>query len=367
MNFESEGRNLKQFLLMMSCLLLLMSAAIAEEYTPGRETCGRENCFWETPMDITDEARLWAMLTSPMTVVQGNPRAQAKIYAEPDKNSAAVGEVTYETQGVHVLETLDNGWTKVECYSSSFKGSKVKAYNELVTGYLPSSLLKERSVKTEYALIVDKLTQRLYLFHNGELLDVLAVSTGLADDDAPWNETRSGEYVLSTPSGAFPSGNLICNYGIRYNDGDLIHEVPHLNTSYGSSYKTTEPKLGSRASHGCIRVQRKRTPSGINMRWLWNELRGQMGTRLVIWEDWHGRQLTIPEDSLPLYYNPKGGESYHAAETCYGVKDAYLPLTQFTYGELEDEPFAKLTMCQYCYPPLRVAEINKINEKYAEE
>lgn len=350
---------------MICCLMLLMSAASAEGYTPGRETCGRENCFWETPMDITDETRLWAMLTSPMTVVQGDPRAQAKIYAEPDKNSAAVGEVTYETQGVHVLETLDNGWTKVECYSSSFKGSKVKAYNELVTGYLPSSLLKERSVKTEYALIVDKLTQRLYLFHNGELLDVLAVSTGLADDDAPWNETRSGEYVLSTPSGAFPSGNLICNYGIRYNDGDLIHEVPHINTSSGSSYKTTEPKLGSRASHGCIRVQRKRTPSGINMRWLWNELRGQMGTRLVIWEDWQGRQMTIPEDSLPLYYNPKGGESYHAAETCYGVKDAYLPLTQFTYGELEDEPFAKLTMCQYCYPPLRVAEINKINEQYA--
>lgn len=49
----------------------------------------------------------------------------------------------------------------------------------------------------------------------------------------------------------------------------------------------------------------------------------------------------------------------------YGVKDAYLPLTQFTYGELEDEPYAKLTMCQYCYPPLRVEEINKINEKYA--
>lgn len=88
---------MKRLLWMICCLMLLMSAASAEGYTPGRETCGRENCFWETPMDITDEARLWAMLTSPMTVVQGNPRAQAKIYAEPDKNSAAVGEVTYET------------------------------------------------------------------------------------------------------------------------------------------------------------------------------------------------------------------------------------------------------------------------------
>lgn len=347
----------------MICVLGLSSA---EDYTPGKETCGHENCFWETPMDITDEERIWAMLTQPMTVVQGDSRSQSPVYKEPDKNAEVIGEVTCETQGVHVIETLDNGWTKVECYSSSFKGSKVEAYNELVTGYLPTSLLKERSVKTKYGLIVDKLTQRLYVFQEGQLLDVLAVSTGLNDDEHPWNETRSGEYVLNSRSGAFPSDNLVCNYGIRYNDGDLIHEVPHIKTSSGNNYKTTEPKLGSKASHGCIRVQRKRTPDGVNMKWLWNALKGQMGTRLVIWEDWQGRQIPIPDADLPLYYNPKGGEYYHSAASCYGVKDEYLPLTAFTYGELDDEPFTQLNACQYCYPALRVEAIDAINGMYAD-
>ena len=43
------------------------------------------------------------------------------------------------------------------------------------------------------------------------------------------------------------------------------------------------------------------------MRWLWDRLKDQMGTSLVIWEDWTGRQIFIPEASLTLYYNPNGG------------------------------------------------------------
>lgn len=360
---------LKRFFLIVLCCCILFASNVAqgECCTPGRETCGQENCFWETPMDISDEENIWKMLTQPMTIVRGDPRSQSPIYEKPDKDSKIIGEVTCDSQGVHVIEVIDDGWTKIECYSSSFKGSTAEVYNELVTGYLPSSLLQERKVKTEYGLVVDKFTQRLYLFQNGELLDILLVSTGFADEDHPWNETRSGEYVLNSRSGTFPSEKLTCNYGIRYNDGDLIHEVPHIETSSGKNYQTTEPKLGSRASHGCIRVQRKRTPNGINMRWLWNELKDQMGTRIVIWEDWQGRQLSIPDDDVVLYYNSDGGENYHCAEICYGVKDEYLPLTPFTYGDLENEPFSQLGVCPYCNPPLRVPEIKKINDAYAKK
>jgi len=342
-----------------------IGTAIGEDYTPGYEKCGKENCIWEIPMNITNESKIWSALIQPIIVIDGDPRSQTKIYSSPDSSSPVVGEVTCMSQGVHVLETTNNGWTRVECYSSSFKGSSVQQYNRLIVGYIRSELLKERDVEVEYALVVDKLTQKLYVFHEGSLLDTLSVSTGYADEEHPWNETRSGEYILNSPTGAFPSDNFICNYGIRYNDGDLIHEVPHIPDSSGSNnYGYTEPLLGTKASHGCIRVQRKRTPNGINMRWLWNELRDKMGTRLVIWEDWQGRQLTYPDSSLQLFYNPVNGECYHAAGTCYGVRDKYLPLTAFTYGQLDEDPFAKLNPCSYCNPPLRQYEIDLINLQY---
>lgn len=333
--------------------------------TPGRERCGKPGCYWETPMDAADEETVWAMLTAPMTVLAGDPRTQVRLREQPDEDSPAIGEVTCDSQGVHVLETLENGWSRIECYSSSFEGSRTQAWNALLTGYVPTSLLKEKQVKTKYGFVVDKLDQRLYLYEDGELLDVLAVSTGLVTEGKPYNETRSGEYILWSLSGAFKDGNTTCNYGIRYNHGDLLHELPHIKTADGDNYGYTEPKMGQRASHGCIRVQRKRTPNGVNMRWIWNALYdGQVNSRLVIWEDWPGRAIPLPEAATPLYYNPRGGENYHDSPTCYGVRDEYEPLTAFTYGELDMVPYEDLTACAYCVPPRRAEEIKAINEAH---
>ena len=334
----------------------------AAAYTPGRENCGQPDCFWETPMDYTNTQAVWAMLTAPMTVIEGNFRTQTYLYAEPSEDSKAIGVITRASQGVHVLEHLDNGWTRIECYSSSFAGSSVKAWNELVVGYVPTDTLKTVEVDAEYGLVVDKLTQRLYLYHNGELMDELMVSTGLGTEKDPENETRSGEYLLYSPTGAFPSDPYTCNYGIRYNDGDLLHEIPHLVNADGTlNYSRTEGKLGTRASHGCLRVQRKRTPNGVNMRWLWNNRDDLINARIVIWEDWMGRSIPIPAEDTVLYYNPKNGSNYHDSPTCYGVLDRYEPMTDFTYGELDDSAYRKLTACPYCIPPMRTEDIAEIN------
>ncbi len=362
----------KRILTALLCALLLLPAQAEEAApapvnpinTPGREPCGKANCYWETEMDFRNEEAMWAMLTAPMTVVDGNFRGQAEIYQEPSEESKIIAEVTRSTQGVHVLETLDNGWSKIECYSSSFAGSKIKAWNALTTGYIQTEQLKEVEVRTEFGLIVDKLTQRLYVYQDGKLFDELIVSTGRGTKADPENETRSGEYLLFSPTGDFWSGELLCKYGIRYNDGDLIHEVPHTPKESGPYYGSNETRLGQRASHGCIRVQRKRTEKGLNMRWLWNNLRDKMSTRMIIWEDWMGRQIAIPEADTPLYYNPNKGKDYHDSPTCYGVADKYEPLTAFTYGELEDEAYRKLKVCTYCNPPLREAVIAEKNAAY---
>ena len=79
-----------------------------------------------------------------------------------------------------------------------------------------------------------------------------------------------------------------------------------------------------------------------------------------------GRNIPIPEDTIELFYNPDGGKYYHSDANCGSVKSRFLPLTGFTYGELETSPFDKLTPCSYCNPPKRIAEIEALNAGHKE-
>lgn len=320
--------------------------------------------YWNTPMDITDEAAIWAMLSAPMTVINASYKGQTKVYVQPDEDSRAVAVVTGESQGVRVIETLDNGWTLIELYSSTFHDNSIDAWNMLVQGYVKTEKLETKAVDKKYGIVVDKLTQRLYLFSTEGLVSTLLVSTGLANAEQPYNETRSGEFLYISPTGGFKSDNMYCPLAMKFNDGDLLHEVPYIQRYEGGSkiYTATEPYLGQRASHGCIRVQRKKTPEGINMQWIWNN-RKDLG-RIVVWEDWQGRQIEIPSDDTLLYYNPKGGSYYHKGETCASAK-ATVEFSTFTYGELDTGDFAKLDFCPYCAPAMRRAELDKLNQAHA--
>ena len=71
--------------------------------------------------------------------------------------------------------------------------------------------------------------------------------------------------------------------------------------------------------------------------------------------------IPYPDDSLEIYYNPDGGQYYHSTANCSSVKDRFLPLTGFTYGELDTGSFAELTPCPYCDPVQRKAEIDEEN------
>ena len=353
------------FSLLTVFLIFFASASLAEEaITPAYRSTyrpGHEACYWCTPMDIHDEEAVWAMLTAPITVVDAGQREQVILYAEPNKNSEQLGVITGASQAVHVLEKNKDGWALVETYSSSFHDSKVKNWNQFVTGYVQSSKLKEKKVNQDYGIVIDKLTQTLYLFHDGHLMSTLAVSTGLYNDKQPYNETRSGEFIIVSRVGDFRSDSLICAMGLRFNSGDLLHEVPHTKNGDGSkNYKYNEPKLGTRASHGCIRVQRLKNQDGINMKWIWDNIKN--GTKLVVWEDYQGRQVEIPSADTLLYYNPNGGSNYHTEHDCRGIKEKYWPqMESFTYGQLEENSFASLTPCPYCQPPRRLAELEEIN------
>ena len=336
-----------------------------------------QGCYWCTPMNLEDEEALWEMLTSPMTVANIDMDKQLVIRSEPDAKSEGVGMLTGKSQGVHVLETLDSGWTKIETYSTSFHDSEVKNFNAFVTGYVQTKKLKTVKVNQKYGIIIDKLTQRLYFFMDGHLVTSLVVSTGKYNPDAkkqqPYNETRSGEYlIIYTRTGSLrdDDSGMICSYALKFNAADYIHEVPHKKDKNGDkNFSRFESVLGTRASHGCIRVQANKNPAGYCMSVLSNLIKKRKDkncVKLVVWEDYQGRQVKIPGDDTPLYYNPNGGSNYHSVANCTHVKKAYLPLTAFTYGELDDPPYSKLTACPYCVPTPRKAFLEEINQIHLE-
>ena len=99
------------------------------------------------------------------------------------------------------------------------------------------------------------------------------------------------------------------------------------------------------------------------MGWIWSQLKSGSKVKFVIWEDWQGRQIPVPAADTPLYYNPNKGQYYHRSSFCYSAKQ--VTFQPFEYGQLEEEPFAKLKACPFCTPVRREGEIAEINERYA--
>ena len=328
--------------------------------------------FWALPVGDWDEDLIWQVMMQPITIVEGGDQRQTyKLRKTPDKSSARdniVGEITFVSHGVHVIQTLDNGWSLVETYNSSYgpDNRSRRGYGEtddLIRGYVETSALKTITPRDDYGILVDKLKQEMYVFKDGKLFTTLIVSTGKPTKAQPWNETPSGEFLMVSRVGDFPAGNLVCGMGMRIDGGTLIHEVPYIvNESTGyKDYSSQERVLGEKASHGCIRVQRKNNDDGINMTWLWNNIK--VNTKVLVWDDTN-RYREIPDADLALYYNPDGGQYYHMDRRCASIRDRFLPLKgEMSYARLDDAEFAKLTPCKHCAPPLRRAEIEAINRE----
>ena len=315
-----------------------------------------ENWFGEDyAYDITDTAACWELLQRPVTVLDVGERELVAPLQEPGgkrvKNDKRGGRIAGSTAAVHVIGENENGWTLIE---------GMDEYDRLIRGYVRTKLLKTVTPNPKYGLIVDKLTQQLHVFIDGEHFSSCAISTGLVAKDAPYNETASGEYLISSWVGTFATEEqLVCEKAIRFNDGDLFHQVPYLVLGDGTKrFSDYEAKLGSKASHGCIRVARYPNDDGLDIDWLWDNLKKD--TKVVIWDD-DNRRYPYPDDDLPVYNNPNGGSRYHSSATCAGVKSQYHPLTEFRYGELEDKAYAKLTPCDFCTPAKKRDWIDQYN------
>ncbi|HML47355.1 MAG TPA: L,D-transpeptidase, partial [Clostridia bacterium] len=256
------------FMILLAVLLTPLAATAENDLGHGDDCwwCNREN------FSLDDDATVWKYLMADITVLDTD--MQAKVYLLDAPNGSRVKTGKYEgflygtTVSVHVLK-IEGAWALIEGYDMS---------NQLLQGYVKANLLKTVSPNRTYGMVVDKQTQRLHLYKDGAQLSELLVSTGLPEEGKAYNETAAGEFLIGSRSGGFWSGNMFCDMGLRFDGGDLLHLVPCLINSDGSrNYAPFEPLLGTRASHGCIRVQLKPTAEGINMKWLWDNIK--IGTK----------------------------------------------------------------------------------------
>ena len=330
--------------------------------------------FWDMNPDAYDltnpahQQAIWDLMMQPITVLDVGqtehvyPTNQPGIKRTPYAENCA-GELHGQSQGVNVLEedTDGDGYVRIAAYSND--GTKTdntfmeSLDAQLISGYVKKSLLFTVQPSDKYALLVDKLRQKMYVFEDGRIIGELLVSTGLNNAKQPYNETPAGEFITVSSVGDFQAGkNTIGRFAIRINGGTLLHEVLHDVGADGKTkiYDAYEPQLGQKASHGCIRIQRRPNAQGMNMQWLWENL--PLKTKVFIWDD-KGREMyapELPDPATPLYRNPNGGSNYHLEANCPGVKAQYLPLEGgFTYGDLDEDPYRKLTPCVYCAAPAR--------------
>lgn len=321
---------------------------------------------WFGEFDPLDEEAAWARLMEDITVLNVNNNEKVYLSDGPNGSRKTTDEhrgfFYGESVAVRVLDEQD-GWSQIEAYNDC---------DELEIGWVRPGRLKTVTPNQEYGLIVDKMTQRLYIYKEGKLLTTLLISTGTTSgSNSDYNETASGEFLLCSATGGFWSGNLWCDQAIRFNGGDLLHLVPAIVSSDGTvkDYSICESALGSRASHGCIRVQRVANEDGYNHQWIWDNLRSKKNVKLIVWDD-DGRKLERLDDSESVYYNPDGGKKYHADARCSSVRSTYLPLTAVSYGELTRYPYTQLTPCGTCGAPERPETVdawnNAIDRAYEE-
>lgn len=256
-----------------------------------------DGTFWSmTPGELDDDI-IWDILTQPITVYDGGLAAAAKTHAymmeNPDGTGNRIAQLHAQSQGLHVIGTPNEyGYVLVEAFSNydneynpKTDEEKIHAF-DLKQGYVQADHLKTVDVKTNIAFLVDKLTQRMYMFIDGVRVTEFLIATGKIADEKYYNETIAGEYITISHTGGFWSGNMYCDLAIRINGGILLHEVPYKQNADGTkNYASFEAYLGTKQSHGCIRIQRLNTPEGYNHKWIWENLDRKGGHKVIIWDD----------------------------------------------------------------------------------
>lgn len=274
-----------------------------------------DGSFWSMTPGETDDAVIWDILMQPITVYDGGIKAGAKghtyMMENPDGTGKQVAQLHSQSQGLHVIgEVNEHGYVLVEAFSNYDREySPADEYErqhafDLRQGYVLAKNLKTVDVMTDMALLIDKKTQRMYLYKDGVRVTEFLIATGIVKKEKDTLfETIPGEFITVSHAGTLTEegSNMLCDLAIRINGGVLIHEVPHKERKDGTKdYSSFEGYLGTKQSHGCIRVQRLKNEDGYNMRWIWDNFKRAKPYKVIIWDD-----LNRVDEPGTWYPNPK--------------------------------------------------------------
>ena len=175
-----------------------------------------------------------------------------------DDTSFVPGKDSLET----LLEKIDTAWTNELFYADTLRGPdgailtdtgitrlNLQVLDSFLAHHDDQPHLACREMDCILYAEIIKSTQTLYLYIVGELTDSFKVSTGQGKYETPSFSVRpSGPIFRKYTSRKFPGGNYkgLGNmpYAVFVKGGYAIHGTTPGNFS----------KLGSRASHGCIRL-----------------------------------------------------------------------------------------------------------------
>lgn len=233
-----------------------------------------ESSYWTISADAPD-AEIWAALTRTMTSVDEDERNSVSVLATPESSGKKIAQVNGLTQGLNVVgETGD--WAIVEVYRNEDSA--------FTRGYIRSSRLRTVEPDPEYGVTIDKATQTLTVWHNGERMGSVPVSTGLADAEHPERETPAGEFILATRMGTREMQMGFCEYTIRISGDIWLHEIPSTRRK-GTDFSSMQDALGEKATRGTIAVAHESSEDGaINMAWIWENL-NRKRVKVLIFDD----------------------------------------------------------------------------------
>ena len=231
--------------------------------------------YWGLTANASD-ADIWAALTRTMVSVNVGESESAYIYNSTD-NGKKIGSVSGLSQGLNLIEDLDDGWSVVEAYRNED--------GAFVRGYIRTNKLRTVEPSNMYGLVIDKAAQTLTVYKNGERIGSCAVSTGLPTVKSLHRETPAGEFITVTRRGTIENSGGYSKYTVRISGNYHLCEIPTTKKN-GKDYSLMADKLGQKASRGNICLAHDESADGgINAEWIWDLTDSNKKIKVLVFDD----------------------------------------------------------------------------------